>query len=144
MRDHDTERAYVQSMLDVAEDRFDETIRAMQTDLDRLRDEWAAGYAEQRQAHESRMAAMRDETRAWITGLHADGGDKERTDVTAGGRGDASALAGIPVGHNGPQQWPAPDPREADAIEAARLRTMDMATYAQERHRLIRIDPGTF
>lgn len=136
MTGHDAERAYVAAMLDVADDRLDETIAAMQTDIDRLRDEWAAGYAEQRQAHEDRLAAMRDETRQYLQSIAAGDDDgNERTDVTAGGRGDASALAGIPVGHNGPQQWPTPDPREADRAERERLAAMSMTEYRAERER---------
>ena len=139
---HDAERAYVQSMLDLADDRFNETIRSMTTDLQRLRDSWADSYAEHRQAHEERLATIHDETRAWIKGLYADDGDNERT---AGGHEDvASVLKDASTGHNGPQQWPTPDPREADAIERDRLAAMDMATYAEERRNLIRVDPGMF
>jgi hypothetical protein len=132
---HDAaERAYVQSMVDLADARRDAVLAGMQTDINRLRDSWSSGYAEQRQAAEARIEAIREGTRAWVQGLYADGEDTP-TDVAAGGREDgASVLTHTSVGHNGLRQRPTPDPREAELAEAARIRSLSWAEYAAERN----------
>lgn len=135
MSSHDVERALVQSLIGIADDRFNETIAAMQTDLDRLRDDWASGYAESRQAHEDRMAAMRIEDRQYLQALSADDGTPSPERPGAVG-------ASVPVGHR--LQDHHPDPREAELARARAIKAMSMAEYAQERQRLIRADPGTF
>lgn len=136
MSSHDAERAYVQSMLDVAEDRFDETIAAMQTNIDRLRDEWAGSYAEQRQAHEGRLAAMQAETKAWIKGLHADdeGAPKDVQQAppqgASPGRGPVTPAGVVPGG------LPNLDPREIELERALAIKAMTMGEYAERRAEL--------
>jgi hypothetical protein len=132
MNSHDAaQRAYVGAVLDAAADRRDAVIESMRTDVDRLRDSWAAGYAEQRQASEAPIDALREETRSFVRGLYADDGDE----LAAGGhRADVSALTGVPDGHSHRQQSPI---SAEDQWEAARLiRDMPMTDYARLRNEL--------
>lgn len=134
MSNHDVERALVQGLLDIADNRFGETIEAMRTDVDRLRDSWAAGYAEQRQAHEERLAAIRAETQRHLQAIANGEADQPAPpqDVAAGGLGDASA-ASPSTGHGRRQQ---PDPYAAEMAEAERIRAMPLNEYAKLRSEL--------
>ena len=131
------ERVYVQSMLELADARHDAVIESLRTDVDRLRDSWAESYGDQRRAAEERIAAGQEATRAWL----ANGGEDPHNGLADGARGvDATASPGLGHGHH---QQPT-SPYEAELQRAQELKAMDMATYAQERQRLIRADQGMF
>jgi hypothetical protein len=135
MTETPAERAYVLSRLDSMEDRREAVAASMQTDLDRLRDEWAESYGELRAAHEARVQKIQDDLRDWLSSRYADEADDPAQDVDQG-RPDASALAGRrtqPPGVAGPGQL---DPYAAELADAERIRNMDMRQYTVERARL--------
>lgn len=140
MSNHDVERALIQGLLDIADDRHDSVIAAMETDLNRLRDSWAESYGEQRRASEERIAAGQEATRAWIAGLYASGSEGPSANELPGGRRtDASAPTGRPLGHSGGRQEPNPDPRAAELADrqlAHELSQMSLGEYAQRRAEL--------
>ncbi len=117
------ERAYVQSMIELADARHAATIESLRTDVDRLRDNWAQSYSEQRRASEERTAAARAETQRYLQSI-ANGDTAPPQDVAAGGFGDASA-ASPSTGHSRRQQ---PD----HAAEAERLKRMSMQEWAED------------
>ena len=78
------ERAYVQSMIELADARHAATIESLRTDVDRLRDNWAQSYSEQRRASEERTAAARAETQRYLQSI-ANGDTAPPQDVAAGG-----------------------------------------------------------
>jgi hypothetical protein len=124
---HDAERAYVSAMLDILDDRHDAVIESMRTDLNRLRDTWASGYQEQRAAHETRLAEIREASRS------TDVAQGQVVGVSAVG----SALPAMAPMAPGPEQ-PNADPRAAELAEAERIRLMPMDEFQRERERLIR------
>jgi hypothetical protein len=134
MTETPAERAYVLSMANSADDRREDTIRAMQTDLDRLRDEWAEGYGEMRAAHEQRLQKIEQDFRDWLSSRYADEADPAQE--VDQGRRDASTPGSRrtqPPGVAGPGQL---DPYAAELADAERIRNMDMRQYTVERARL--------
>lgn len=116
------ERAYVQGMLELADARREAVVESMRADVDRLRDSWATSYAEQRQAHEDRLAEIRRSIHAPHPELPA-GGDRASVPVTPGT---------APSGHHR-QQEPTPDPRAAELAEVERIKSLSWDDYAAER-----------
>ena len=142
MASHDVERAEIVARLDIADARHDETIRAMETDINRLRDSWAAGYAAQLQAHETRLAQIRSETSRFIEGLYSN--DEGPHEPAQGQQRDASSAGSSPAsgGAADPGQ---PDPTyAAELAEAERIRNLSMQDFAVERQRMIRANQGMF
>ncbi len=133
MRGHDYEYALVAGLSQLAADRLDETVQAMETDLDRLRDEWATTYAEMREASEQRIAATRSELQQQLRAIAAGEapGPAPANEPPAGGRTDASASTAYPVGHSDPRQDP--DPPATELAEAARIKSLSWDDYAAER-----------
>jgi hypothetical protein len=115
---------YARAMLDVYDGQHATVIASMKADVDRLRDEWATSYAEQRQRHEDRLQTIK-------ASIH--GAPASPPELAAGGREDgASVLTDTSVGHNGPQQQP-PDLRAAELAEVERIRSLSWDDYADER-----------
>ena len=139
--DETRERALVQSLLDVADDRLNDTIRAMETDINRLRDSWATTYQETRRASDERVAATQRDLRAWLSARATADGEVP-SDPRQAPRG--ASLAGAPVRPGAVPAGPPIDPREAELAEAARIRNLSMQDWAIERQSLIRADRGTF
>jgi hypothetical protein len=132
MSNHDAEQAaYVQRMLDHRAARLADATAAMQADLDRLRESWACG-AYSVAGHEDRMQRMRDDTARYLKGLSCAADEPAPIDV-AGGHRDRSGPS--PASRQGPRQ---PDPHAAALAEAARLKSLSLTAYAEERQRLIR------
>lgn len=141
------ERAFIQSMLDIADARRDAVIKGLRTDVDRLRDAWADGYAEQRQASEERIAAIRAETQRYLRSVAADDTEPAPELARQAPQG-ASAPGNHPVspGAPGSAGQPTSDPRAAELAELAEadFKSMSMAEYAHVRQHLIRADSGMF
>jgi hypothetical protein len=138
MPDHEmAERLYIAAALDHADARRDAVIASMSADVDRLRDSWSAGYAEQRRASEERLAAIRDETQQYLRALSTGEptGPAPTPDLAAGDHREgasASATASSGTGH-GPRQQPTPPtPQEM----ASAIKDMDLGSYAQLRAEL--------
>jgi hypothetical protein len=127
MTGHDAERAYVAARLDHLADRFDQARAEMQADLDRLRESWSGGVAQQLADHEDRVRRMREDHQAWLRSLYADYEGPQPTQDVGQGHG-ASATGPAPAPGPGPGQPSPPDEEIAQAIK-----TMSMAEYAQRR-----------
>lgn len=114
---------YARAMLDVYDAQHAAVIESMRADVDRLRDEWATSYAEQRAAHEDRLAELR-------ASIH---GKPAPPELAAGSHEDsaASVLLDTSVGHDSRQQ--PIDPRAAELAEAAHIRSLSWADYEAER-----------
>jgi hypothetical protein len=134
---HDVERALVQGLLDIADDRLADATAVMRADLDRLAESWRAGYAQQLADHEARMRKLDEDHQAWLRSLYADDDSEPQPtqDVAAGGLGDAPASSSSGTDGHGPRQQP--DPRvAAELAEAERIRSMPMNEYAAMRAEL--------
>jgi hypothetical protein len=117
------ERIYVQSMVELADARREAVAASMQADIDRLRDQWATSYAEQRQRHEDRLTAIR-------ATIH---GEAPPPNLAGAGTGvGASASTSTPSGHTTQPQQPI-DPWAAELAESARIRSLSWEDYATER-----------
>lgn len=98
MTSHDPERAYVQFMLDHADNLLDDARESMRADLDRLAVEWRSGLEIQRAEHEQRMAKMRDDRAAWLRSLYSDPTDpQQEPQGTSGATPAGMAPAGPPT-----------------------------------------------
>lgn len=130
------ERAFVQSMVEAADARNTAVIESLQTDVDRLRDTWAAGYAEQRRASEERIAAIQEDTRTWIAGLYADDdqGDGTANTLAQDGQPGASTAGQAPA--NGGAARPGQPDHAAELERARAIAQMPMDEYARRRAEL--------
>jgi hypothetical protein len=135
------ERAYVQSMLDLADDRLNEASEAMEARLAALRDDSALRWADELRAHRERADQFEEDQRAWLARFIGDDADEGAHTDVAQGQGGASP-AGPPASPAGPD--PGQPNHAAELAEAERIKDMPMATYAQERQRLIRANTGLF
>jgi hypothetical protein len=136
MPSHDPERALVQSLLDLADHRLAQTAAEMAAEIDLYRDDLARGYAEQLQAHQDRLAAIRAETDRYIKSLYGEADAPAPTPNVGQGHADAPATGPAPAPGPGPGQ--PINPYEADRIEAERIKGLSMEAFAAERQRLIR------
>lgn len=132
------ERAYVQSMIELADARHAATIDSLRTDVDRLRDNWDQSYSEQRRASEERIATGVRETQQDLRAI-ASGDTTPPQDVAAGALGDGSG-ASLDHGH-GPRQ----QPDHAAELERARaIKDMSLKDWGEIRQTLIRTNDGLF
>ena len=143
MSNHDVERALVQGLADLADDRLNETIRSMETDLDRLRDSWATTYAEQRRAAEQRIAEIRAETQQYLRAIST-GEATEPAPADVRQIPQDAPSPGEPVPPGAGSAGPPTDPYAAELAEAERIRTMPMQDWAEVRKTLIRTSDGLF
>lgn len=134
MANDSAEDRYVRSMLDLYGARFDDTIRAMTSDADRLRDSWAQSYADQREASAARVAAIKEDTRSWIRDRYAADGEAGQN-VRQAPRGAQSLGASVLSPGAGPA-GPIQDPRQAELERAQEIAAMDFSEYAQRRDEL--------
>lgn len=140
----DPERAYVQSMLELADARLDQVRAEMAAKIDLYRDDLSRGYAEQNQAHLARLAAIAAETGEYIKSLTGEADEPAPTDVDQARAGVSAPGSTAPAAPGGSGPGRPINPYEADRIEADRIKGMDLATYAQERERLIRPSESLF
>jgi hypothetical protein len=143
MPNHDPERAYVQSMLDLADRQLDRARAEMAAELDLYRDDWTSRHAEQLQGHQARMDAMRAETARFLNGEAdepaptQDVGQQEPSRQDASSRGPATPAGPRPAGQP-------INPHAAELEEAERIRNLPMSEWAAERQRLIWPNQGMF
>jgi hypothetical protein len=141
MPNADPERAYVQSRLDDLDHRLEQSAAEMQAGLDLYRDDWSTRTAEMQRAHQARLDAIRAETDAYIKNMYGEANEPTPTPNVGQGHADAPATGPAPAPGPGPGQ---PNPYEAELAEAARIKGLDLAAYAQERQRMIRPSEGLF
>lgn len=148
MPSHDPERAYVQSMLELADARLDQVRAEMAATLDLYRDDLSRGYAEQNQAHLARLAAIAAETDEYIKSLTGEADEPAPTQDVGHGQVVLGAPAtgwSSPAGPGGPGPGQPPNPHAVELEEAERIRDMPMSEWAAERERLlIRPNQGMF
>ncbi len=141
------EEAYVRSMVEHLDARFESARAEMDRRVTELRDEWSAGVAHQVAASEERIRRIQEENISWLKSRA--GADDASVDVAAAGRevddGPSVREDAASVGHTGPQQRSTrPDPWAAELAEAERIRNMPMDLWAEERQRLVRSGQGMF
>jgi hypothetical protein len=138
---HDPERAYVQSMLELADRKLDQARAEALAELDLYRDDFTSRNAEMQRAHRERLAAIRAETDQYIKSLYGEADEPAPTQDVGQqepSRQDASPSRG-PATPAGPRPAGQPiDPHTAELEEAARIKGLSMQAFADERQRLIR------
>jgi hypothetical protein len=114
---HDVERAYVAAMLDSQRDRFNREIESMRADLradlERLRESWSSGYADQLADDGGPQSAPKPARQ------------EPQQDVSLG---EPASPGPVPAGR--------PDPRAAELERARAIRDMPMSEYAARRAEL--------
>jgi hypothetical protein len=132
---HDVERAFVQARLDHLTDRFDQAREAMAAEVDRLRESWSSGAAQQLADHEQRMRQMRDDQAAWLRSLYNDGPD-DGADMSVGQVQGVGASAGPLAPASSADPGPGQPARDAAELAADDIKTMSMQEYAARRAEL--------
>ena len=123
--------------------------RQLLDSVDRQVAEWRESWAldttstdDMIREHNARMRRIEEDHKAWLARFLSgeEGGHEDVQPAPQGassGRGPATP-ATVPAG------LPNLDPREAERIEAERIRAMPMSQWAEERQRLIRPGQGMF
>jgi uncharacterized protein YukE len=137
------ERAYIGAILDARAGHLADITASTQAELDRLRESWAGG-ADLAAGHQDRMAQMRAETRRQLRAMYDDEATEPAPSQNVAARGADASLpspsTGSSDGHNPGQQ---PNPRDVELAEAQRIRQLPMASWAEERTRLIQPSAST-
>jgi hypothetical protein len=135
---HDSaEDRYTRAMLDVIGDRLDASRTSAAAEVDAYLANLREGVAQQVAESAARIQQTRAEQAAWMASLYSDEPDEGTPTDVAHAQTGASA-PGLPASPRGSGHGQL---THADELaEAARIRSLSLREYAQERERLIR--PG--
>ena len=124
---HDTERAYVQGMLEIQQARLDQARADMQAQIDAFRTDSAARHAEMIREHQERVRQHEADRQAWFARL-IDGDEPAQEPAQHRSQDDAHATPGPGTVGAG-----RPNPHAVELERAEDIRDMSMAEYAARR-----------
>jgi hypothetical protein len=127
---YDPDREHIRAELELHQFKLDQAREAWQAQLDALRSDSSARYADELRAHQDRVRAMEEQQTAWLRGLYAEDGDTNELAQ----RESSGASDGEPAT---PSAVPAGQPHHAAAqLSADEIRAMDMQDFAALRQRM--------